>query len=197
VKTIRIIAWSLVVLLVGAVSFVWLNQGNQGLQQLAGAGIGGPFTLSRTDGTVFTEKDIAGKPYAIFFGFTNCPEVCPTTLYEASGWLEQLGSDADKIGIYFVTVDPERDTPELIAEYVSSFDKRIVGLTGTPEQIETIKKEYRVFSQKVDLEGGGYTIDHTASIYLMHGDGSFAGTIAWGEDGEIALKKIRNLISRG
>ncbi|MCB1457220.1 MAG: SCO family protein, partial [Nitratireductor sp.] len=170
----RIIAWSLVVLLVGAVSFVWLNQGNQGLQQLAGAGIGGPFTLSRTDGTVFTEKDIAGKPYAIFFGFTNCPEVCPTTLYEASGWLEQLGSDADKIGIYFVTVDPERDTPELIAEYVSSFDKRIVGLTGTPEQIETIKKEYRVFSQKVDLEGGGYTIDHTASIYLMHGDGSFA-----------------------
>ncbi|MCB1430154.1 MAG: SCO family protein [Nitratireductor sp.] len=196
-KTIRIIAWSLVVLLVGAVSFVWLNQGNQGLQQLAGAGIGGPFTLSRTDGTVFTEKDIAGKPYAIFFGFTNCPEVCPTTLYEASGWLEQLGSDADKIGIYFVTVDPERDTPELIAEYVSSFDKRIVGLTGTPEQIETIKKEYRVFSQKVDLEGGGYTIDHTASIYLMHGDGSFAGTIAWGEDGEIALKKIRNLISRG
>ncbi|MCB1459337.1 MAG: SCO family protein [Nitratireductor sp.] len=196
-KTIRIIAWSLVVLLVGAVSFVWLNQGNQGLQQLAGTGIGGPFTLSRTDGTVFTEKDIAGKPYAIFFGFTNCPEVCPTTLYEASGWLEQLGSDADKIGIYFVTVDPERDTPELIAEYVSSFDKRIVGLTGTPEQIETIKKEYRVFSQKVDLEGGGYTIDHTASIYLMHGDGSFAGTIAWGEDGEIALKKIRNLISRG
>ena len=196
-KTIRIIAWSLVVLLVGAVSFVWLNQGNQGLQQLAGAGIGGPFTLSRTDGTVFTEKDIAGKPYAIFFGFTNCPEVCPTTLYEASGWLEQLGSDADKIGIYFVTVDPERDTPELIAEYVSSFDKRIVGLTGTPDQIETIKKEYRVFSQKVDLEGGGYTIDHTASIYLMHGDGSFAGTIAWGEDGEIALKKIRNLISRG
>ena len=196
-KTVRIIAWVLVVLLAGTVTYAWLNQGKQGIQQLAGAGVGGPFTLSRTDGPPFTEKDLAGKPYAMFFGFTNCPEVCPTTLYEASGWLEQLGDDADKIGIYFVTVDPERDTPELIANYVSSFDKRIVGLTGTPEQIEAIKKEYRVFSQKVDLEDGDYTIDHTASIYLMRGDGSFAGTIAWGEDGEIALKKIRNLISKG
>ncbi|MEZ5871860.1 MAG: SCO family protein [Nitratireductor sp.] len=195
-KTIRIIAWVALVLLTGTVGYVWLNQGSKGIQQLAGAGVGGPFTLSRTDGTVFTERDLSGKPHAMFFGFTNCPEVCPTTLYEASGWLEQLGPDADKIGIYFVTVDPERDTPEMIAEYVASFDKRIVGLTGTPEQIEVIKKAYRVFSQKVDLEGGGYTVDHTASIYLMNKDGRFSGTIAWGEDNDIALQKIRNLIAR-
>lgn len=148
-------------------------------------------------GKPVTERDPEGKPYAMFFGFTHCPEVCPTTLWEASGWIGKLGPDADRFGFYFVTVDPERDTPEMLREYIAAFDPHITGLTGTPEQIEQIKSAYRVFARKVPLGDGEYSMDHTASVYLMHGDGSFAGTIAYQEDSETALAKLRKLIDKG
>ncbi|MCG6859543.1 MAG: SCO family protein [Salaquimonas sp.] len=197
-KKIRIVAWVLVAFACAGIAYGLISQRmGKGIAELAGAKIGGPFTLERTDGSVITEKDLAGKPYAMFFGFTHCPEVCPTTLWEATGWMKQLGADADKFTLYFVTVDPERDTGEFMAEYLTSFDPRIVGLTGTPEQIEQIKKDYRVYARKVPLDDGDYTMDHTASMYLMHGDGSFAGTIAYQENGETALKKLRRLIDGG
>ena len=197
-KTIRIVAWILVAVICAGMAYALISQRTgKGITEMVGAQIGGPFTLEKTDGSVFTDKDLAGKPYAMFFGFTHCPEVCPTTLWEASGWLKELGTDADRIAIYFVTVDPERDTGELLAEYLTSFDPRITGLTGTNEQIEQIKQAYRVYARKVPLEDGDYTMDHTASMYLMHGDGSFAGTIAYQENSETAIAKLRRLIKDG
>jgi len=197
-KTIRIVAWILVAVICAGMAYALISQRTgKGITEMVGAQIGGPFTLEKTDGSVITDKDLAGKPYAMFFGFTHCPEVCPTTLWEASGWLKELGTDADRIAIYFVTVDPERDTGEFLAEYLTSFDPRITGLTGTNEQIEQIKQAYRVYARKVPLEDGDYTMDHTASMYLMHGDGSFAGTIAYQENSETAIAKLRRLIKDG
>lgn len=158
------------------------------------AAIGGPFDLIRTDGSRITYDDLKGKPHALFFGFTNCPEVCPTTLYEASGWLKQMGDDADKLTFYFFSVDPERDTKEVLAEYVGAFDSRIVGITGTVENMAQATQAYRVYVKKVPTEDGDYTVDHGASIYLMNADRSFSGTIAYGESGETALQKLKNLV---
>jgi protein SCO1/2 len=130
----------------------------------------------------------------MFFGYTFCPDVCPTTLFEMTGWLEKLGPDADNLGVYFVSVDPERDTQETLAEYLSAFDPRITGLTGTPEEVAEIVKGYRVYARKVPLDSGGYVMDHTATIYLIDSDGVFTGTIDYQEDSDTALKKLRRLV---
>lgn len=139
--------------------------------------------------------DVKGTPFAVFFGFTHCPEVCPTTLWEMSEALATLGEDADNLKVFFVSVDPERDTPELLALYLQSFDPRIVGLTGSEEDIRAVGQQYRAYWRTVPLEGGDYTIDHTASIFLMDGVGEFIGTISYGEAMEERLEKLRKLIS--
>ncbi len=197
-KIIRYTAWVLVAIVAAGIGFAWFSQ-QQGrsVLEMAKVSVGGPFDLVRADGQPITDKDIAGAPHAMFFGFTHCPEICPTTLSEAAGWLQQLGPDGDKLKIYFVTVDPQRDTPEVIKDYIASFDPRIVGITGDPEKIAKMLADYRVFAKRVELDGGDYTMDHTASVFLMRGDGSFAGTIAWGENPDIALEKIKNLLKKG
>lgn len=157
--------------------------------------IGGPFTLVDDTGATVTEKTLAGKPYAIYFGYTYCPEVCPTTLLDLSRWIQKLGADADKLNYAFVTVDPERDTVESIHAYLSSFDKHIRGYTGTPAQIAQIAKEYRVYYKKIPTDDGGYTMDHLAIIYLMDLEGKFVTVIPYHEDDATALAKLRNLIS--
>jgi protein SCO1 len=197
-KAIRYTAWALVALVAAALGFVWLSgDGGRKALEMANIKLGGPFELVRADGSPITDKDIAGTPHAIFFGFTHCPEVCPTTLYEAAGWLKQLGPDADKFRFYFVTVDPERDTPQAIKDYIASFDPRIVGITGERAKVDKLLADYRVYAKRVDLEGGDYTMDHTATVYLIRGDGSFAGTISYGENPDTAIEKIRNLIKNG
>jgi protein SCO1/2 len=135
--------------------------------------VGGPFTLTDQNGKTVTDATFKGEPFLVFFGFTHCPDVCPTTLYEMSEVLKRLGPDAQKTAALFVTVDPERDTPEKMKQYVSSFHPRIFGLTGTPAQIDAIKKEYRVYSKKVPTKDGDYTMDHTAVVYLMDKNGRF------------------------
>jgi protein SCO1/2 len=197
-KTVRYVAWALVAVLAVVVGYVALT-GDAGRKALdmANVKLGGPFELVRADGTPVTDKDIAGTPHAIFFGFTHCPEVCPTTLYEAAGWLQQLGPDAEKFRFYFITVDPERDTPEALKEYVASFDPRITGITGAPDKIAKVLADYRVYAKRVELEDGDYTMDHTATVYLIRGDGSFAGTISYNENPDIAIEKLRNLIKNG
>ncbi|MFG1292037.1 SCO family protein [Xanthobacter versatilis] len=137
------------------------------------AAVGGPFKLVDQTGAPVTEAALKGKPSLIFFGFTHCPDVCPTALFEMSEILTALGPDAGKAQVFFVTVDPERDTPEALKSYLSSFAPQIRGLTGTPEAVEAIKKEYRVYSKKVPLTGGDYTMDHTAVVYLMDKSGTF------------------------
>lgn len=157
--------------------------------------IGGPYVLTDENGNRFTDADALGKPTVIFFGFTFCPDVCPTTLYELSVLLGQLGPDADRLNVLFVSVDWERDGPEEVAAYTSVFDPRIVGLAGTGEEIAAATSGYRVHYEKIPLENGGYTIDHTASVYLMDRNGRFVGTLAYGEDMAVRLQKLQMLIA--
>src|SRR3954468_4818018 len=137
------------------------------------ATIGGPFRLTDQNGRTVTEQDFKGAPFLVFFGFTHCPDVCPTTLFEVSEILRNLGPDAARVRVAFITVDPERDTPAALKDYLSSFDPHLLGVTGDPAAIAAMGKAYRVYSKKVPLEGGGYTMDHTAIIYLMDKDGRF------------------------
>ena len=137
------------------------------------AAVGGPFSLTDQNGQTVTEAALKGKPTLIFFGFTHCPDVCPTALFEMSEIFAALGPDAGKAQAFFVSVDPERDTPAVLKSYVSSFSPQILGLSGTPEATEQIKKEYRVYSRKVPLKDGDYTMDHTAVVYLMDKTGNF------------------------
>lgn len=157
------------------------------------AAIGGPFTLVDDTGAPVTDKTLAGKPYVIYFGYTYCPDVCPTTLFDLSRWIKDLGPDANKLNYVFVTVDPERDTPKLMHTYLSSFDRHIRGFSGTPEQIAKIAKEYRIFYKKIPTSDGSYVMDHSAMIYLMNADGKFDTVIPYQEKDATALIKLRNL----
>jgi protein SCO1/2 len=158
--------------------------------------IGGPFQLTSQDGKPFSSESLKGKPFAIFFGFTHCPEVCPTTLYDLSQDLEAMGRDAGRLNVVFVTVDPEQDTPELMKTYLSSFDPRIVGLTGTPDEIAAAAKAYKVYYRKVPTDSG-YTMDHTATIFLMDGKGDFFGSSNFQEPQETRRVKLKNLVKNG
>lgn len=135
--------------------------------------VGGPFRLLDQSGRAVTEADFKGKPFLVFFGFTHCPDICPTTLFEISEVLRRLGPDAGKTAALFITVDPERDTPEKLKDYLSSFHARVVGLTGAPAEVGEALKVYRVYAKKVPLAGGGYTMDHSTVVYLMDKDGRF------------------------
>jgi protein SCO1/2 len=137
------------------------------------AAVGGPFRLTAHDGRTVTEADFKGMPVLVFFGFTHCPDICPTTLFEVSELLERLGADAGNTRALFVTVDPERDTPPLLASYIGSFHPRILGLSGDAAATADIMRAYRVYARKVPLAGGDYTMDHTAVVYLMDKDGRF------------------------
>ena len=138
---------------------------------------GHPFRLVSQEGRVVTERDYLGSPFLVFFGFTHCPDVCPTKLFELSEMLRALGSRGDKVRALFITVDPEQDTPEVMKSYVSSFDSRIIGLTGEREAIEAVTKAYRAYARKVPLKDGGYTMEHTALVYMMDRDGRFIGSL--------------------
>ncbi|KFB09711.1 SCO family protein [Nitratireductor basaltis] len=158
---------------------------------------GTPFQLVNQDGEPVTEEAFKGSPTALFFGFTHCPDVCPTTLFEMQSWLEQLGAEAEDLDVYFVTVDPERDTPEILKAYVGNFSDRIQAITGEPEKVAEMVKGFRIFSRRVELEDGDYTMDHTASVMLLDRKGDFFGTIAYEENPETAIAKLRRLINEG
>ncbi|MGE0023464.1 MAG: SCO family protein [Hyphomicrobium sp.] len=138
--------------------------------------IGGPFSLVDGAGRRVTEKDFAGKPLLVYFGFTNCPDVCPAGLQVIAAALARLGDKTNGVGVVFITVDPERDTPELLGKYAASFDKRIVGLSGSPEEIAAVTKAYRVYATKVpDPDNPAeYNVDHSSFMYLMDKDGAYA-----------------------
>jgi protein SCO1/2 len=137
------------------------------------AAIGGPFQLTDQNGKAVTDKSLKGKPTLIFFGYTHCPDVCPTSLFEISEVLRAMGKDADKVNAIFISVDPERDTPATMKNYLSSFDPHLEGLSGDPAEIAKVITSYRVYAKKVPTKDGDYTMDHTALIYLMDRDGRF------------------------
>jgi len=158
-------------LAIGLLVTLWLLGGFGSVT--APAAIGGPFRLTDQNGQTVTEKSLIGRPTIIFFGFTHCPDVCPTSLFEMSEVLRAMGPEASKINAYFVSVDPERDTAAAMKDYLSSFDPNLKGLTGSPEEVERVIKAYRVYAKKIPLKDGDYTMDHTALIYLMDRKGVF------------------------
>ena len=158
--------------------------------------LGGAFSLTDHRGRAVTERDFVGRPMAIFFGFTYCPSVCPTTLADISSFIEKLGPDADRMHWLFVGVDHERDTPESMALYLESFDRRILGLAGTEQQIAQIAKAFKIYYAKVPLEGGSYTMDHTAIVMLLDARRNFAGSIDFKERDDVAVQKLRTVLAR-
>lgn len=158
------------------------------------ADIGGPFRLASANGGIVDSKDLAGKPYAVFFGFTRCPEVCPTTMAEMSAALTELGEEGKDLRVFFVTVDPERDTAEFLKDYLSSFDPRIEALVPNAEELAAMARDFRAFYAKSPTSDGGYTMDHTATVFLMDRQGKLASTISYGEEQATRMAKLRKLL---
>jgi protein SCO1/2 len=158
------------------------------------AGHGVAFKLTDHTGKPFSSAALAGQPYAIFFGYTHCPDVCPTTLLEMSNNLRDLGPDGDLVKVVFVSVDPQRDTPERLGAYLSSFDARIIGLTGSEEEIAAIMRGWNAFYNKLPEDGDSYTIVHSAYVYLMDRDNRQVGTLGFDEPTAEQLAKLRKLL---
>lgn len=194
-RIIRYTAFALIAVLVFAtlaVGLGWLQSGPEATLSEPGAPIA-RFNLIDGKNQAVSERDVIGRPSLMFFGFTYCPDVCPTTLASLTALLGRMGSDGDRLGVFFVTVDPERDTPDELGKYLSSFDRRIHGLTGAPDQIGALARSLGVYYAKVETGNGSYTMDHTASVFLLDAQGRFVGTIAHGEDADMALAKLRRL----
>jgi len=157
------------------------------------ASIGGAFELTTHEGRRLASTSLAGRPFVVFFGFTRCPDICPTTLLEMSNHLAALGEMGDRLTTLFVTIDPEHDTAEHLAAYLNSFDPRITGLTGSPAEIAHVARMYRAYYEKVPTSGG-YTMNHTATVYLMDRQGNLAGTMSFQEPESTQREKLARLI---
>ena len=201
-RALRVVLWVLILAIAGGLgAYVWLRDEAPKRSETTLLkpvnGIGGPFALLDQKRRPFTEKDLEGRPTALFFGYTFCPDVCPTTLLEATTWMKELGAESDRLRVVFVSVDPDRDTPEKLGPYMASFDERFVGLSGSREETDRIVKAYRVFARKVEGAGGDYTMDHTAAVYLLDTEGRFVGVINFQEPTDKAMVKIRQLLAKG
>lgn len=197
-RHIRLTAWVMVVLApvaLGVVLFLTRQQDlGSGPLPSSGFVVAQPFRLTTHTGQAFTDRDFKAKPHLVFFGFTNCPDVCPTTLYELSQEMAALGPAAN-LGVLFVAVDVERDTREQVALYLQSFDPRVIGLTGSRQEIDTAVEAFRAFYKKVpDPNGSGdYTVAHTALVYLFEPGGRFAGTLDPHEAPDAKRRKLQRL----
>lgn len=156
--------------------------------------IGGPFKLIDQNGKPITDADMKGRPFLVFFGYTHCPDVCPTTLFELSEVMRALGSDADRTSGLFITVDPERDTPAAMKDYLSSFDPHLRGATGDRKEIDAAEKAYRVYAKKVPTDNGDYSMDHTALVYLMDKQGRFVAPFKLNRKPEEAAAELRRYL---
>ena len=191
-RTLVIVTAFTASLLIGLLVMLWAMGGVRGVT--APAAIGGPFRLVDQSGATVTERNLQGKPSLIFFGFTHCPDVCPTTLFEMSELLRAMGKDADRVNAYFISVDPERDSAAAMKDYLSSFDPHLKGLTGDPEAIAKVLSAYRVYAKRVPLKDGDYTMDHTALTYLMDRDGKFVAPFNLNRKPEDAAADLRKYL---
>lgn len=196
-KRLRYVLWIVVALAAILLAYVSLRPPSQNgpaaNKSVGGSHFGGPFTLVGADGQPFSSSQLADKPYVLYFGYTRCPDTCPTTLNRLVHLRREVGLGDDSFKILFITVDPERDGPKEVGSYQKAFGAPIIGLTGSPARIDQVKKEYGIFSQKVPEAGGDYSVDHTATVLLFDRDGKFAGTIAPDEPDSAALGKLKNL----
>lgn len=165
--------------------------------QNSGEAFGQPFSLTDGKGQPITEAAFRGQPSLVFFGFTHCPEVCPTTLVEMDSLLKKMGDEGKDIRAYFVTVDPERDTPEVAGRYVGNVSDRITAISGEPAKVLQMVKDFKIYFKKVPTDDGDYTMDHTASVLMLNSIGDFFGTIAYEENSDTALAKLKRLANEG
>jgi protein SCO1/2 len=177
--------------LVLSLSVVLIAREHLGTSAPQAAAIGGPFRLIDQDGRSVTEQDLKGRPSLVFFGFTHCPVICPTTLFDISEIMRALGPDADRTRALFITVDPERDTQEVLKDYLSSFDPHLSGLTGDLPAITAVAKEYRAYFKKVAVDGGDYTMDHTTITYLMDKEGRFVSPFNLKRTPDVSAAELR------
>jgi protein SCO1 len=195
---IRYGAWAAVAALGIVIAFVLLNPDKR-IDQAGGGRVGGPFQLAMATGGVLDSASLKGKPYALFFGFTQCPDICPSTLTDLTALMEEmdkgpLAAKARDFRIHFITVDPERDTPELLANYLSAFDSRVVGLVPQLEALPALARQFAAFYQKVPTTSG-YTMNHTSAVYLFNPTGGFAGTIDIQESKANQKAKLERLLA--
>lgn len=196
-KTLRYILWGGVFFAAVVAAFmIWtLSQSQRQSAAVSGAPtLGAPFSLIEATGEPITERAFAGRPTALFFGFTQCPEVCPVSLYEVSTLMDELGSERGDLQAFFISVDPERDTPEVLESYISPFADNIRGITGDLPGILALAKAWAIHVEKLPLDDGDYTVDHTASVILIDRSGKFRGTIAYRENHETALEKLKLIV---
>ncbi|WP_353475461.1 SCO family protein [Salipiger sp. H15] len=192
ITAIRFALWGLVLLALLAV--LWFRVLSPTLQEDIAGSLGrGDYHLTATDGTAFTEDSLKGAPSAVFFGFTHCPEVCPTTLGDIATWQEGLGEAGKQLRVFFVTVDPERDTAEALGQYVS-WVPGVIGVSGTREEMDKAIRSFRIYASRVPVEGGDYTMDHSAMVLLFDARGDFSGLINYQEEYDRALGKLRTLV---
>ena len=190
-RNFRIVLWVLVaVAAIGATALYFTRPPQRPL------GVTGQeFALASSQGGTFTQNELRGTPSLVFFGYTFCPDVCPTTLAETTAWRAALDLAPEDLRIIFVTVDPERDTPEMVKEYVEAYDPSIIGLVGSPEQTENAKKAFGVFSEKVgEPDDPYYLVNHSALTFMIDENGQFVGTIAYQEAQETAVAKVKRLV---
>jgi protein SCO1 len=192
IRIVRIAVAAAVVLVLAVATYAFIQQPRPA--QVTASSVGGPFTLIDQNGQAITEQTYKGKPFLVFFGFTHCPDICPTTLYEISQVFAQMGGDADKIRALFVTVDPARDTPEQLKLYMTSFDKHITGLSGDQAAIDAMIGHYKAYAKRVDQGGGSYTMDHTAVVYIMDKEGNFAAPLNLKRPPEEAANELRKYL---
>lgn len=187
------IALLLIVLLAGAGGFLWLG-GNGGANNPLG--IGGAFTLQDGDSRTVTDRDFRGKYMLVYFGYTFCPDVCPTTLAAVADAMDRLGPAAARIQPLFITVDPKRDTPKIVKQYVAAFGPRITGLTGSADEIAKVAREYRVYYAEHRTGPGpdDYAMDHSSVLYLMSPDGAFVAPVRADQSGEEMATNLRKLM---
>ncbi|MBI3144787.1 MAG: SCO family protein [Pseudogulbenkiania sp.] len=161
---------------------------------IAGVQFGGDFTLTDHTGKPRSLSDFKGKVVALFFGYTHCPDVCPTTMLEFASAMKLLGADADQVQVLFITVDPERDTPALLAGYVPHFDPRFLGLSGNPAAVRKVAEQFKVVAQRQPGQGGGYSVDHSAGAYLIDRDGKLRVYLPYGLPAADLAHDIKQLI---
>jgi protein SCO1/2 len=193
-RQVRILLWVAVAIALIAAGLLLIRKPERdAAPQPVSLSIGGPFTLTGSDAQPFSSAELNGKAHAIFFGFTHCPDVCPTTLARMVKLRQQLDAGERPFEILFVTVDPERDGPAEVGKYADLFNSPITGLTGSPAQIEQVKKQFGIFSEKVEQPGGDYGVNHTSTVLLFDKRGEFAGTIAPEEQDGAAIAKLKRI----
>ncbi|WLS01174.1 SCO family protein [Shinella sumterensis] len=198
-KTLRIVrrvTWATITILAVVLAVLtWTLQSDKDRLSQQSFPLNGPFSMETHTGETFNSTSLAGTAYLAFFGFTHCPDICPTTLFELTDMMKELGPAADNLKVLLISVDPERDSQELLSQYMTAFDPRFVALRGTRQQTDDVVKSFAAFAKKVPLDGGQYTMEHTAGVYVIDADGRFVRLLRMEEPREERMRLLKDVTS--